>query len=34
VSGGGGREELVTIETVSAATAKAACMTALGEPYP
>ena len=34
VSGGGGREELVKVETVSAAAARAAGTTPLGEPYP
>ena len=33
VSGGGGREELVSHTEVSAQTARAAAMTALGEPY-
>jgi hypothetical protein len=34
VSGGGGREELVKVETVSGAAAKAAGTAPLGEPYP
>ncbi len=34
VSGGGGREELVSVETVDAETARMAGTTPLGEPYP
>jgi hypothetical protein len=34
ISGGGGREELVRVETVGAAAARAAGTTPLGEPYP
>jgi hypothetical protein len=34
ISGGGGREELVRLEKVSAAAAKAAGTAPLGEPYP